>query len=512
MVEGRHDGPLEARGQFLAGPTTLAIVIVVGLVVAFPRRLHWDPALYVDMGDRIARGALPFRDVFDLNPPLIHYLHAAVSSIALWLSVPSTTTFLIVVVATYLCSLWAVLSLLADREPARLGPLLWSLAVLGIVQWQFDFGQREHLYALTYLPLLLLRWRRSENLPVPGHPWTVCIGVAGGLMACLKPHLLAAALLVELWLWCTKVRRANAWVAPEVLGAAAIGVGYATLLATMPADARHAFWGWLVPLVRAGYGTFDAPLWGLLDQAFSTILALGLALILRRWRPANDTPWRRLGDALVVWALLGLAAYAVQNKGWPYHLLPARTASVAACAVYFGNREWSRRSRQAIGRAAGVATAIVGLHAWTEAHTFDAPDRLAELVDHFAPAPRQVAFVMTDDRPSAWLASLGRSNARSFTGDFPLRMLPPMTEEKENEIYWASLRRDLASDATSLVLIEDRGPCSACKPGESVTQLLRRRRILPAELLPLGPLCALETSTGRYTVWIKQAPEEMPCR
>ena len=137
----------------------------------------------VDVARRVARGEVLYRDVLEINPPLI-----------VWLLLPFARTshplewFLAGTVGLAVAS-----SVLAARALGRPGALVATLAVLLVVPIGW-FGQREHLAIALILPWLLgtLRERDGRAVGVP-------VAVLAGIGFSLKPQLLVAFVLVTLF-------------------------------------------------------------------------------------------------------------------------------------------------------------------------------------------------------------------------------------------------------------------------------------------------------------------------
>lgn len=173
-----------------------------------------------------------------------------------------------------------------------------------------DFGQREQLFALLFLPYLL--WRLFDG---GVSPWVALHLVALGHFALMKPGFVAAVVLTELSLG--PRLRVGRWLA---LGAALP----LTLLAIHSLDSVRAFFGWLLPLHALGiYDAYGEPgsmfgrMWT--DQG-PLAVALPLTLLvtaLLAWF-LRVHPVRHFVVAAALLALTVVSIYT-QHKFWSYH-------------------------------------------------------------------------------------------------------------------------------------------------------------------------------------------------
>ena len=196
-------------------PLFLSIGLIAALALRLllsvwlhPLRIGWDPALHLQCAALIAAGGLPYVDMFDVNPPLIWYmdvLPAVVSNLA---NIPVTLAFNLFMVLLLVLSglLWAYV--LVKKLPEQDFPVGWGL-LFGLLYFNFfltfDFGQREEIFVLLYMPLLFLRYARYQNASI-GRTEAVVIGIIGGAGICLKHYFLINVILVELFLLLDSLR------------------------------------------------------------------------------------------------------------------------------------------------------------------------------------------------------------------------------------------------------------------------------------------------------------------
>ncbi len=137
-----------------------ALVAAVGVFIAWHRTPSADVLWLVDVARRVTRGEVLYRDILEINPPLI-----------VWLLLPFARTghplewFLAATVGLAVAS-----SVLVARALGRPGALVAALALLLVVPIGW-FGQREHLAVALILPWLVGALRAGRADPsMPGVP------------------------------------------------------------------------------------------------------------------------------------------------------------------------------------------------------------------------------------------------------------------------------------------------------------------------------------------------------
>lgn len=322
------------------------------MVLAPP--LNHDVAAILNFAERWVAGERLYRDLIDVNPPLIFVLTAIPAAIAQATPLSGPEALLLCVLGLCLLA-WRLAVRL--REGLAEGPVeravLDALLPLAILLPAYDVGQREHLMAIFALPYAWLAARRGAGLATPRSlAWGVTVAAAIGFA--LKPHFLAVPLLVEALVLAR--RGGAAFRDPLPWGMAAIWLLYLAALPLFFAPYLDA----VVPLVlgfylgNGGIGLLDV----LLTQPFAPA-ALPLLLLapfaLRRAAGPVAGPLLAVG-------LGGLVSAWVQHKGWSYHVVPMAIAGVLLAGLLAG-RWLDRALPQARARAAAPAIAVVAAFA-----------------------------------------------------------------------------------------------------------------------------------------------------
>jgi hypothetical protein len=139
----------------------------VALAIA-PRATGHDQAALLDNGRRIVAGQVPFRDILDVNSPIVFYVNAVPAALA---AVTGTNPIPWFTALIGLLSAWS--ALLADRALLAMSPearwverLALMLVPLGPATVHLTMaepGQRDHLFVLMYFPFLIYRVAAAQG-------------------------------------------------------------------------------------------------------------------------------------------------------------------------------------------------------------------------------------------------------------------------------------------------------------------------------------------------------------
>jgi hypothetical protein len=321
------------------------------------RSLPWplihDVALMHYAAWRIGEGAVPYRDLFDMNQPGTYLVHRAVLATLgagdlawrlfdlLWLTATAGA------IAVFAAS-WG-------RRAAASGAVVFVTYHLAGGAWQA--GQRDFLLCVFLLvgALGVARWLEQGRLA-----GLVISGAALGAGITVKPHaLLFAGALAAL----------VAVAAARACGAAA-AAGTTAIFLAATAVAPLAVLGWLA--AAGGLGAWRDILTGYLVPLYSRLgrtsswsvyrwhawIPLALAVALSLVEAARQ---RRAGARHLVAALglaYGVAHYVVQGKGWEYHLYPLAAFAAVLVAAELPAALAARRRLVAGALTASLAAAL----------------------------------------------------------------------------------------------------------------------------------------------------------
>lgn len=334
-----------------------------------PRTLHHDCAWYVYAAGRMLDGARLYVDLVEPNPPLVYYLtlpSVAFASSVGWAATSVFNLFVLLVgVGSILLASVVLVSLVRAQGSSIRHLLVAALSYFLILFPRADFGQREHLLVLFVLPYVLLTAARVTGAPVKR--WIgAAIGVIAGLGLLLKPHFLLAPAALQLYAL-VRTRRLAPLLQPENVALALLGAAYGVHFVLLPSDVQTGLRTTLA-WVLGSYGAYDVPVGLILEhRSFWSLLLFGAFAFVPRIGELR-------GACIVSWiaGMSFLAGAMLQQKGWPYHFLPARTfcgVVGALAALGFVEQGWRRRPRirrALLGSIALLGCAFVSVEAWKE--------------------------------------------------------------------------------------------------------------------------------------------------
>ena len=278
--------------------------------------VHDAPLLHY-VAWRMSEGAVPYRDLFDMNFPGVYLLHLIVVAGAgtgdlAWRVFDLGWLTLTTVVIAALVAPWG-------RRPAAGAALTFALYHLAGGAWQV--GQRDFLLCPFLLAgaLGVARW---AELPSRARGALVCGGLALGAAMTVKPHALVLTAMLGALIAVVAWRTAAGVAASLGLFAAAVAVAPLAMLSWLGAAGALPAWRaivleYLVPLYsRLGRGHG----WNVYRPGIWIPLGGGAAIA-----AAGALAGRRFGVRHAVAALgvlYGAAHFVGQGKGWEYHLYP----------------------------------------------------------------------------------------------------------------------------------------------------------------------------------------------
>ncbi|MDE2385746.1 MAG: hypothetical protein KGO53_14110, partial [Alphaproteobacteria bacterium] len=302
MTAPEGTSPARMTGLAIAG---ILLLFAAQLALRFSSSLIHDSAWYLYVAQGLLQGKKLYVDFVEVNPPL-----------GMWLALPAAWAgqvtgasavgwfyaLLFAATAAVLGLSWRYLEQ-GEHQPL----LLVAIAAVLLFAPGDNFGQREHFMLLMVLPWVLLR---LQARPIARWWERALVGAVAALGIALKPHAVFVPLFVEaVLLW--QRRNWRRLFDVENLAALAAVVVYAAVIAL----SASVFFSEIIALGRAAY----LPYYGfpeslvLLDAKWAVIF-MALALFGIRNKAVQ-----------VLWAAAAgfLVAYALQNKGFTYHILPA---------------------------------------------------------------------------------------------------------------------------------------------------------------------------------------------
>ena len=301
----------------LAAP---AIIMATAVYLLWGTLLSHDISWYLISTGWWLDGVQIYEDIIELNPPLAFYLTA----IPVWVArvtglAPMVTFkgFVLVLTAGSLILSQGLLALETQLSPAARRAVLAVVAVGLLLLPIGDFGQRDHLFTILFLPFLVMN---LLSKPAPG---AVRAGVAvwATFGIALKHYFLLLPLAILVYQVMAERSLRPAFKAEYLVMAFFLVVYVAASVILHPAYFNN-----VVPLTIQVYGAFDVPLLFTLFRAriliFVLLIALAL-LVMNRARPRSNA-------VAVLTGATAIAVFLIQSKGWSYQHIPANLYVVVA--------------------------------------------------------------------------------------------------------------------------------------------------------------------------------------
>jgi hypothetical protein len=349
-------GAVNARVAWVA----CVALAVLGVAAELAKPATADMGFFLYSAGRVLDGARLYRDVVDLNPPLIFALNLPVVALA---RETGLSEFLLYRLGTalfvgslLLYSARLILRYVLPAEPARARYLVLLLCFAVFALPRVDFGQREHFVLALLVPYLLLVAGECAGHRVPGVEAGI-IGIMAGAAIGLKPQFGLVWVVLEAF---RRVRCAPAerWrPTPEMAGVLGFLAVYGVAVV------------WLTPDYLTVASLLGQPYVRYMREPFLELLLVGpgaplvglvlLALLVLRRRMR----WPVLGS-LVAWATVAcFLAAAVQGKNFRYHFYPALALAFVLLGLAAADAPAApqRLSERIYGRASRALLATIAL-------------------------------------------------------------------------------------------------------------------------------------------------------
>jgi hypothetical protein len=412
------------------GALDVAAAAAVALVAAAALALLWasrdwplvhDAPLMHYVARRLAAGAAPYRDLFDMNFPGVYAAHRLVLA-TLGPGDGAFRVFDLAVLGATAAGLVVALSPLGAWAGGAAAALF---ALYHVAGGPWLAGQRDFLLCA---PLAWALAAATFAARAGGRAHVAAIGGAGlavGLAVTVKPHAAALAAPLALLAWRGPAR-------PRALVALATGLALpvaAAVLWLVLAGGLGAFadvvLGYLLPLYsRLGR---SSPLRALAARDYGIAVLIGLAA----WTGLGAAVLARAGHrgglaALATGLGYGALHFAAQGRGWEYHFYPAALFAMALGAAGLGAALAGRRR----ALAAALVLALVGTAGalWTKGRrnldpewiraTTTRVERLAAALRPLVAAGATVQVLDTTEGGVHALFALGARQPTRFLYDF----------------------------------------------------------------------------------------------
>lgn len=295
----------------LAESLLLALLIQLTLFVAS------DVQYLMHIADVLQRGGKYGIDFLETNPPMILYLYMPplmlhkISGIG----IESCLRLYVFMLAalSILTSFYFLQQLVRDRFLQTVSFALLIFVCLFLPSNQF--GQREHLYILLFLPYVFASACVLSHMTLDKRI-SIATGLAAALGCCMKPYFLLPLILIELY-FIYKQRSLFGWVRLETITILSVMILYlATSYYFYPT-----YFSIILPLVSQFYLDGIAQDWSLIFAFPHVLFCVGVSAA-----SIMAVKYSRYPELIMVLILACIGttlAFLVTRTMWFYHTLPA---------------------------------------------------------------------------------------------------------------------------------------------------------------------------------------------
>jgi hypothetical protein len=395
-----------------------ALLFIFGLqgAIRYGGPLNIDSSWYLIVARRVLGGETLYRDIFEVNPPFGMWFSVPAAWFSLATGIAGSNSFVLFVILIAAISLLMTHSVLLKVDTlgkVQKALFLCASAFALLFLPGADFGQREHIISLLFLPWVIVRFSRLSGFPVNAALAT-CSGILLALAVMLKPHVIFAPFLVE----CVVVYRSRK-ILPSLSIENLVAAFAAALCVSIIWLSTPLFMQEMIQLGVKAYVPFygESLLRITLIAGWFMVLFIAAALSLAAMRPS---PLKQLG-LLFLAAGLGFGlSYAVQLKGSPYHLVPA----IVFCALALASSLLAGRSPLVI---AGPVLLAALLYTQPMVPSTADRDKLAEMIDRHAPGAK--SFLVASTVIGDWLP-YAEVTGKRWASSMPGQWLAPYVKSR----------------------------------------------------------------------------------
>jgi len=463
--------------------------------------LNHDCALLLQCGRLISEGSIPFVDHVETNLHMAQYIHVPPVLLSNILGMNVPLVFFAGVLVFTLFSCFAVFLLVRRSGLFRTwtGAVLIASSVLILSLKAFnngDFGQREHLFILAWLPFLLVRYSRKQDVGV-SIPLALVTGSLAGIMMLCKPTFLVQVVLIEVWM-SLRIRGKMAYLTPEMIAVYSVVLVFAAHLFLLPGALQSPFFTRWIPFIAAGYHSYNASLYDMIRgnlRFWPLFLGSAMLSVLTIVRSRHAV--RHLLELLLAASILAVGLYFLQHKGWLYQLFPALglvtvlvTVSVAVLYERYGSRGIAGRTINIALLLGPVAACLIlaGSSFQYAGTMYSNMDEFLKVIEIYSDPGERISFISTCVYPkyptlvyadrlpgtrfmSAFPIALIYANAApSDSSGFRYRSPSDMTDEEIK--FLAELGADIQTNRPALVFIDAEVTCQGCPIGFRIDDYL----------------------------------------
>lgn len=328
--------------------------------------LAQDQSMYLYAGKLILEGKVPFKDFFDINPPLIMYFNAGIVYLSNLFQADAIVFFKTFVLFDYFF-LISVSWLFIKRlfRPQKNDFIVFSLAMsimLMTMVFYYFWGQRDEMFTMALIPYLLLKCYRmfsdeeSERFPI--HPLLLVPAIfLLGITICFKPHFFLHFIAAEAIFFFFR-KKSSSFFTVELISVIFIAFSYFGFLLIMPKPAFDYFWYKHIFEVSKYYHSFNLqPEDNFLDHSLLVVVFLSIGLLSFKQIKfrLNTTSF------FLLQGLISFLVVAFQGRFFTYHFSTAFIISVFLFIILFIQVRNQSRARFDKGALIGISLLFLSI-------------------------------------------------------------------------------------------------------------------------------------------------------
>lgn len=312
----------------------LTVMLLPWLFIQAQLSLNGNTSWLLVSAERLLAGLSMEQGYFEVNPPLSVLYHLPPVILARILPVPEyylVFAYFVFMIGLSGIAIYKILSHFPSITKAQNHIFIAAYMAANTILLSITLGEREQIVLLGLMPLFLAQLALTFGYQLP-KKWLWPVMIFGALAVLIKPHF---GLLPTLLLLHRMIVQRKFWVIKDA-DFIALSVCTLSYLALVFIFFRG-FIDVVLPDVLALYVSntdYDIAMPLLLTHGFLISVLLIVELVIGR--PAEQKP--NLTIALYFAALICLVPFAVQMKGFYYHLIPALVFLYCAIAMsVYGN-------------------------------------------------------------------------------------------------------------------------------------------------------------------------------
>ncbi len=308
---------LQVKMPFRWAWLCLLAIFVGGIFIQSLGFLNHDVSWLLHATKRFLAGGSYSQDFFEMNPPMVLYIHippvllAHITKLSLISSV-RIYVFLIAAFSIFLCARLLKKILKPDSHVLYFATLL-TLVFGYVISPASNFGQREHVAIMLIMPYLLGAVLRLQQRPLRN---PVLIGLMAGVGFAIKPHLCVTLLLVEAYLF-LKARRCASLFCQETIAIAFVFVSYVAAVLLFNRDYFS-----LIPYIYQFFAIFFASHDVFIDLFFNLRVAFIIEAIVIYSVFHKNSAYRDLATILMLSMVGFFIFYIAEPLAMDYHTIP----------------------------------------------------------------------------------------------------------------------------------------------------------------------------------------------